>query len=296
MKKPKYSIIIPAYNEAHYIADTITSLQSQDYPGNYEIIVVDNNSSDQTHTIAKRLGVVVTKEKHPGVCWARQKGLELAKGEIIVSADADTYYKPDWLTKIDRQFAKNPKAVGVVGGCIYANGPLWTAAYVRILFGTSWLVYKLTGRTYYASATNLAFKRSSFEAYDTSLTQGGDELDVLSKLRKKGRVIFYYKNPAYTSPRRQMRGFVYNFFVTFWYYYIFEYYLSKIFNSSVIGRAPTIRTENLSRRINIVKTIVTVALILMVLLYTKPGHFLVHKAENITERSENAVRKSGDRL
>ena len=100
----KYSVVIPCFNEENYLKRTIKSLQSQDYKGNFEIIVVDNNSTDNTAIIAKRLGVRVISEKNPGVCFARQKGTLSASGSIVISTDADTVFKKNWLSKIDKKF------------------------------------------------------------------------------------------------------------------------------------------------------------------------------------------------
>lgn len=68
------------------------------------------------------------------------------------------------------------------------------------------LIYRATGRTCYVSATNIAFRRDRWTGYDTRLTQGGDELDLLRRMRREGRVIYDHGNPTYTSGRRFNRG------------------------------------------------------------------------------------------
>src|SRR5579862_4899909 len=88
----RFSIIIPCHNEANFIADTLDSLNNQDTTVAFEIIVVDNNCSDETVTIAQRYGARIVTEQKAGVCFARQAGTQAAKGQIIVSTDADTIF------------------------------------------------------------------------------------------------------------------------------------------------------------------------------------------------------------
>src|SRR3954454_14420513 len=177
--KPRYSIVVPCYNEADYIAATIASLRGQTYTGSYEIIVVDNNCTDGTADIARASGARVVAEPNRGVCWARQRGTEASAGDIVISADADTTYAPGWLARIDRSFGAGDRVAMVAGPCRYVAGPAWGRACARELVGAVWLVYRLTGRTLYVSATNIAFRRCLWTGYNTHLPQGGDELDVL---------------------------------------------------------------------------------------------------------------------
>jgi glycosyltransferase involved in cell wall biosynthesis len=108
----RFSIVVPAYNEASYVGAALRSLQAQDYPGPYEIIVVDNNSTDGTGEIAASYGVTVVKEMEPGVCQARQRGTAEARGEIVVSTDADTVQPIDWLSRIDQHSSARTRSSG----------------------------------------------------------------------------------------------------------------------------------------------------------------------------------------
>ena len=89
---PRFSVVIPAYNEADYLPAALRSLRAQDFPGAVEVIVVDNGSTDGTADLARRLGARVVEEHAPGVCAARQRGTLAARGEIVVSTDADTVH------------------------------------------------------------------------------------------------------------------------------------------------------------------------------------------------------------
>jgi glycosyltransferase involved in cell wall biosynthesis len=244
---PRFSIVVPCYNEADYIGATLSSLRQQTYDGPYEIVVVDNNCTDATADIARAYGVRVVREPHPGVCWARQRGTEESHGEIVISADADTMYDRNWLATIDRTFAADERVVAVAGPCQYVGRPAWGRLYSRLLFGGVRLWYGLTGRTAYVTATNIAFRRTHWTGYDVRLTQGGDELDLLRRLRRQGRVVYDHGNPTYTSSRRLTRGVLYGFFVTLLVYYLLGYVLNRTLHRTVIGSAPAFRGDR-SRR------------------------------------------------
>ncbi len=237
----RFSVVIPAFNEEMYLGDCLSSLQNQDYPGYFEIIVVDNNSSDQTALVAKRAGATVVFESVPGVCQARQRGTETAQGEIIISTDADTVFDPGWLSRIDQSFADNPTCVAVAGPCYFHDGPKWGLYLQKGLFGVVSLVQRLTGHVIYVTATNFAFRKDQWTGYDTRLTQGGDELDLLRKLQKRGRVVYDGRNKTNTSARRMEKGLLYNLTVSFFFYYILGYNLNRIFGRPILGMAPAFR-------------------------------------------------------
>ena len=248
-KKPRFSIVIPAYNEETYIGNTLDSLQKQDFAGTFETIVVDNNCTDRTTEIVKSYKkVTLIAEKRPGVCWARQAGTEAARGEIIISTDADTTFSSDWLTNIDRQFRKSDKIVAVCGGCQFVNAPWWGRIYPKLLFGAVYGFSLLFKKPFYITATNTAFKKSAWDGYDMEQTQGGDELGLLHKLRNRGEVKFTNKYVVYTSSRRLEHGLWYNLFVTCLYYYLTAYYVNRLFNRRIIGTAPAYRQNAMSKK------------------------------------------------
>ena len=238
---PRYSVVVPAFNEQAYLGGCLTSLAAQDYPGTFEIIVVDNGSDDDTAVIAATAGATVVFEPEHGVCQARQRGTEAARGEIVISTDADTTFSPGWLSAIDMAFARHPGAVAVAGPCEFVAAPGWAVLYPKLLFGAVNLIKRTTGRVAYVSATNFAFRKSVWTGYDTRLTQGGDELDLLRRLQARGEVIFDNSNPTRTSSRRLDQGLLYNIAVTFFYYYFLGYALNRAFGRPVLGMAPPFR-------------------------------------------------------
>lgn len=284
---PKFSIVIPCYNEAAYLGETLRSLHAQTYTGAYEIIVVDNNCTDATADVARSLGARVVTQPHRGVCWARQRGTEASLGEIVISADADTTYAPDWLATIDRSFGSDDSIAAVTGPCRYVGGPAWGRIYARVLFGLVHMAYRCTGHTYYATATNIAFRKKYWSGYDLHLTQGGDELALLRDFRRQGRIVYNSANPTYTSSRRLTRGIVYGFFVTLLVYYLGAYVLNRLFHRSVIGSAPAYRDDRPRFVGKLEAATVAVFFGFLLLIVVSPSrHFIV----NVSHTVVNAIK------
>lgn len=103
---PVVSIIIAAYNEEANIIRCIDSLSQlkSNYP--FEIIIVDNNSSDNTGEVIQKLKVNYIFQKIQGCGIARQLGMENARGKYILTGDADTLYPPEWVNELMRKLAK----------------------------------------------------------------------------------------------------------------------------------------------------------------------------------------------
>lgn len=241
--RPRFSVVVPAFNEEAVLGECLAALAAQTYAGGVEVIVVDNGSTDATAAVARRHGVRVVHEVQPGVCFARQRGFTSASGEIVVSTDADTTVSPGWLAHIDEQLRSRPEAVAVAGACVYVGGPWWSATWTRVLFGLVAAIARLTGRVCYVTATNLAFYRACFSGYDTRMTQGGDELDVLRRLRREGPVVFTRHHPTRTSSRRMERGLLYTVVVSLCFGYLLGYLLNRVAGRPVIGSAPVFRED-----------------------------------------------------
>ena len=112
----KVSVVIPAYNEEHYIATCLESIYQQTTAPD-EVIVVDNNSTDYTTAIAQRYPVRVVTEKEQGMTPARNRGFNAAKYDLIVRTDADCKVPPDWIKRIKKLF--NDKNVDAIAGLAY---------------------------------------------------------------------------------------------------------------------------------------------------------------------------------
>lgn len=108
------SIVIPVYNEAAHLAACLDAIAVQTVQPS-EVIVVDNNSTDDTVTIARKYDfVTVVREKRQGVIHARNRGFNLASGEVIGRIDADTVIREDWVETVHRIFAE--QSVDAVSG------------------------------------------------------------------------------------------------------------------------------------------------------------------------------------
>jgi len=244
---PRFSVVVPAHNEADVLGRTLGSLSAQDFPGAVEVLVVDNGSVDSTAQVARAAGVRVEAEPVLGVCSARQRGTDRARGQIVVSTDADTVHPPDWLTRIDAAFRADPDLVAVAGPCRYEDPPGWAAVLPRLGFAAVALAHRMTGRVGYVTATNVAFRREGFPGYDTSLTQGGDEVDLLRRLRRQGRVTWDRTNAVRTSSRRLEQGLAHTLLVSYGYYYAAGHVVNRLARRRVVGVAPPIRSGDENR-------------------------------------------------
>lgn len=114
---PKISVIIAAYNEEKLLPRCLQSLQNQTYPkGQFEVILVDNGSEDNTYQIGEEFGVKVVKYKDVQGCGpARRYGVLRAKGEILAFTDSDCVVPADWLGHLEHLFMKE-KDLLMIGG------------------------------------------------------------------------------------------------------------------------------------------------------------------------------------
>lgn len=109
------SVIVPAYNSATTIGACLQALASQRLPGrSYEVIVVDDGSSDMTREIAGRFDVRLIEEPHKGPAAARNRGAVEANGEIVLFTDADCQPTKNWISEMTAPF-ELLEVVGVKG-------------------------------------------------------------------------------------------------------------------------------------------------------------------------------------
>ena len=105
MDKIKVSVIVPVFNSSQYIGATLDSIINQNFDG-FEIIVVDDGSSDNSLEIineklnAADIPNTVFHQENQGVSAARNKGIELSKGDYLVFVDADDYITPNHLEQL----------------------------------------------------------------------------------------------------------------------------------------------------------------------------------------------------
>ncbi len=202
----KISVVLPTRNEEKLLPRCLRSLAQQDIEGtgikSIEVIVVDNRSEDNTAKIAEDFGAKVVVEDREGISIARDAGVRVAKGSIIISASADAWYPKNWLKsliqpilaeKVDASFGPflPDKRRGVEGTMSHA------------LFLAQLLLSKT--QVPLCSADNMAFRKDVYlelGGFDTSL-YSMEDVEFLSRLKRKGkRVVFVAEAKAFTSTRR----------------------------------------------------------------------------------------------
>jgi glycosyltransferase involved in cell wall biosynthesis len=114
-EQPDVSIVIPAWNEENNIYRTLSSISASNTRYKVELIVINNNSTDGTQKVLDALGVVNYMQPEQGTPFARQMGLELAKGKYHLCADSDTFYPPDWIDCMVEPMVKDQEVTGVYG-------------------------------------------------------------------------------------------------------------------------------------------------------------------------------------
>ncbi|WOD39253.1 glycosyltransferase family A protein [Nodosilinea sp. E11] len=115
---PLVSVIIPAYNAEHFIAQTLDSVLTQTYQS-LEVLVVDDGSQDGTAAIVNNYmaadsRVKLLQQNNAGVAAARNLGIERSTGELIAPIDADDIFYPEHIEKQVEIFATSPPSVGLV--------------------------------------------------------------------------------------------------------------------------------------------------------------------------------------
>ncbi len=200
------SVIIPAFNEEAYIGQALEALKTQTYK-DFEIIVVDNASIDNTASVASAHGVKVVREERKGTMWACEAGRSIAKGEIIVRMDADCVPESTWLEQGSAHFA-NPKVVAVSGPYDYHDASTSTRAWT----GLAQIFYAPINRfTQFMKLGALSIGGNTFVkadalreigGFNTSITFYGDDTDLAKRLSKVGKVVFDPRLKMKTSARR----------------------------------------------------------------------------------------------
>lgn len=213
-KKPKVSIVIPARNEEKHIYGCVASVKRQVTDLPYEIIVVDNASTDTTAKIATNSGAKVVFEKHKGLSFARQRGLDSAKGEFIVYLDADTRLPEDWISYMIGYLEKHPQLVGISCNFYFYDGePMngvgvflfkqviipFVSILLRIFKGTDiifgWAIVVRAEALRKAGGIN-----KNFIFY-------GEDTGIAYRLRSQGKVKFLRNKYVLVSARRyQQKG------------------------------------------------------------------------------------------
>ncbi len=102
----RYSVVVPAYQAAATLPACLAALAQQDVdPSSYEVIVVDDGSTDGTAAIAREAGVITLSQDHAGAAAARNRGAAAARGSLLLFTDADCEPVPGWIAALAEPFA-----------------------------------------------------------------------------------------------------------------------------------------------------------------------------------------------
>lgn len=213
---PDISVIIPAYNEEENIQETIESVVSAGYPKKFEILVVDDGSTDSTSRIVKNMmkkhrNIKILKGDHKGKAMAINLAMKTAKGEIIVILDADTLIEKNALGRLVRPFSdEKVAAVAAVLRVRNSLKPITWFQHLDYALSTSWrhVVNKINGLCIVPGFC--AFRKSSLKKIggfrgDTAV----EDYDICLHLRKSGYKIGMSSSAiAYTRVPETLSGLV----------------------------------------------------------------------------------------
>ncbi len=205
-QKTKVSIVIPAYNEEKYISDCLLSLANQKTGHWFEVILVDNCSSDKTAAMAEKyrqfLNLKIISEKIKGRGRARAVGFASAAGEIILSTDADCILPENWIEQMVSALQKS--------GCQAAAGSFSIkdqTAVKNFLVSNAWFLIKTAFSVVFGYCflfgSNFAIKKESY------LKSGGfnksldvyEDIDLSFRVKKTGKIAVV-NSTIITSGRR----------------------------------------------------------------------------------------------
>jgi GT2 family glycosyltransferase len=200
---PKVSVVVCSCNGAQTVAETLAALEDMEYP-DYEIIVIDDGSTDQTSAIASKHNVRLIRTKNRGLSVARNLGLKAATAEIIAYIDDDAYPDPHWLTYLVAAFLHTEHA-GVGGPNIAVPGDGAIADCVANAPGGPIHVLLSDDVAEHIPGCNMAFRREKLLAiggFDPRFRVAGDDVDICWRLQERGWTIGFAPSAVVWHHRR----------------------------------------------------------------------------------------------
>jgi len=196
--EPVVSIVMPAYNETLTIVPTLASLCNNKTSKIVEIIVCNNNSKDDTASLATACGVNCINEYTQGIVPARNAGLAIARGKYILNADADTIYPEDWIEEMINPLV-NDQAVSITYGRFGTIPTASTGRWVYFLYehlaeSVRWFNKKTKDEAVNVYGFNSGFRREQGLSVDGFNHPVGTNEDgfLAVKLREKGYGKLHY--------------------------------------------------------------------------------------------------------
>lgn len=221
------SVVIPAYNEEKTLASCLNALTCQRTSRHFEVIVVNNASTDRTGEVArqfmKKLNLRVVYEGSKSRGAARAVGFQKAKGEVILSTDADTQVPPNWLEIISKHlFYKN--IIAVTGPMQMSDCTPSVNRFINWLQPTFMHSYRLVMGYYFLSGFNFGIKAPVYRqvnGFDKKLNVCED-INLSEQVRALGKIV-YLDCPVTVLGRRFRKGVIHG--IMTYIYAGFNYYI-----------------------------------------------------------------------
>ena len=210
----RISVVIPAYNAGKTIQECIESTLNNDY-NNFEVIVVDDRSTDDTKEIIGRINDdrlrFFANETNCGASFTRNYGIKKSEGEIVLLLDADAYVKGDWIrkhAKLHEEISADIIGGGIIGiyDTIYGKCDGLSSWWMCMPYSKDYYV-----RKYHIPTNNMSVKRSVFEKigyFNEDLETGEDVEFCFKALRNELRIYFKSDLVTYHYDRNDLRGFL----------------------------------------------------------------------------------------
>ncbi|MEW6753334.1 MAG: glycosyltransferase [Candidatus Latescibacterota bacterium] len=213
---PHVTVAVCTYNGSRTIRDTLGHLQRLSYPA-YDVIVVDDGSTDGVADVARQYDVRVIRTPNQGLSCARNTALAAAAGEVIAYIDDDAYPDPHWLTYLTAVLLQGCHA-GAGGPNIAPMGDGPVAECVANAPGGPIHVLLSDGVAEHIPGCNMAFWRQALTAvggFDPRFRTAGDDVDICWRLQERGwtlgfapgAVVWHHRRNQVGTYWRQQKGY-----------------------------------------------------------------------------------------
>jgi glycosyltransferase involved in cell wall biosynthesis len=213
---PQVSVVVCAHNAEATIRECLDGLAELRYP-DYEVIVVDDGSTDATPGIASEFDYHLIRTPNRGLAAARNTGLAAASGEIVAYIDADATPDCDWLTYLAHTFLTTSHA-GVGGPNLAFPDDGLVATAVTHAPGGPTHVLLSDEEAEHIPGCNMAFRRAALQevgGFDPRFGAAGDDVDVCWRVRERGRslgfspaaVVWHHRRGSVRAYWKQQRGY-----------------------------------------------------------------------------------------
>lgn len=202
---PRVSVVVCSYNGGATLRQCLDSLVRLDYP-DYEVILVDDGSTDDTHRIARQFPQVkYIRQDNQGLSVARNTGAAAATGRIVAYTDSDCFADEDWLMYlVQTMLDENADAAG--GPNIPPPGDGWTAQCVAVSPGGPSHVMLDDRLAEHIPGCNMAFRKDRLAAvggFDPRFRTAGDDVDICWRMLDAGMKIVYSPSALVWHKRRR---------------------------------------------------------------------------------------------